>query len=206
MSGMKPISSSVSASSRINCMVISRVTCEQEARSTNHIRSSQSVRKSGFILDEIAKATRRGHNDVTPSIIPFALLPVPGETTGKERDPEAIVMLRELDSFVGNLGGQLARRADDESANVGLRVLVDSALDERLAAIHCVLLDLLRVRIQCIEPSLNCRYQECQCFASASTRLDHEVARRRVLLVGIVRSHEVREKGEDGGLDYTHMD
>ena len=106
-----------------------------------------------------------------------------------------------LDCFVCDLRCQFSGRTDDECTDVGLRVLVDGARNQRLAVVHRVLLNLLRVCLERVEPSFDSRYQKCQCFTSASACLDHEITGSRVLLVRIVGEHKVGEEREDGSLD-----
>ena len=114
-------------------------------------------------------------------------------------------MLRELDRLVRDLRRQLASRADDEGANVGLRESIHRAGESNLAIRCRVFCDLLGMRTQGVQPRLDCRNEESKCFTSTSARLHQQVARASRFFPLIGKLDEPREKREDGRLDGAHV-
>lgn len=163
-------------------------------------------------LQQVTQTTRRRNHNIPTSLHPVAHLLSFTDTTHEQPDLKVVVEMRELDRLVRNLRRELARRADDEGADLRAREHTAHSVHQLLVRHESRIPHrLLRDVLDRPQPRLDGGDQETERLAGTRLRAHEQVARLRVLecLFALrrfaVRLCELREHGQHGSLHGGHV-
>jgi hypothetical protein len=147
----------------------------ERIRSSYHSSLGNALLELGLALQKVQETTRCSDDDITAALHPVTHLHSLAHTTNEEANLETLVVMSELDSFVGDLSSQFTGRADNQCADLRASEESLSTLSKSSVISTSLLHGFLDVLVDSLDTSLDSRDEESKGLSCSSLGLDKEI-------------------------------